>query len=160
MQRAAYAEKEALGVASPIANSKVVFGVRHRDWRSSPTWYQSCVAQGTIHAVGALPGRVMRKNEDVLREILWLLNAGDYILDIRRISANLLRLLPTFREISAQSCKKDEFIYELFAGWEVFWSGSATISRLEFAPRRAGTVIPITGIRFNEILFGSTCGRT
>src|ERR1035438_8262005 len=58
------------------------------------------------------------QNEDVLRDILWLLNASDYLLDIRRIAGNLLKLLPALGEITEQSCHEDEPEFHLFVGWD------------------------------------------
>ena len=90
------------------------------------------------------------QSEDVLREILWLFNASDYILDIRRISANLLRLLPTLREITAQSCKKDEFNYQLFAGWEVVLEWIRDHLPAGVCPEKGGDSNPYYGNSFQR----------
>lgn len=57
-------------------------------------------------------------HEDNLRDILWLLDASDLLYDIRRIAANLLRLLPTLGEIAALSSQEDEIKAPLFVSWE------------------------------------------
>jgi hypothetical protein len=83
-----------------------------------------------------------KQNEEVLREILWHLNASDYLLDIRRIAGNLLDLLPTLREITEQSCHEDEPEFHLFEGWDTVLEWIRDCLRADVCPETGGATNP------------------
>jgi hypothetical protein len=82
------------------------------------------------------------QNEDVLRDILWLLNASDYLLDIRRIAANVLNLLPTLREITEQSCHEEEPELRLFEGWDTVLEWIRDCLPADICPETCGSTNP------------------
>jgi hypothetical protein len=61
--------------------------------------------------------RKLAGDDEVLRDIFWLLNASDHLYDVRRLASNLLGLLPLVRGISEESSLAE--IWEaLFSNWE------------------------------------------
>ena len=61
--------------------------------------------------------RRLAGDDEILRDIFWLLNASDHLYDVRRLASNLLGLLPNVREISRLS-SQDEIWETFFYRWE------------------------------------------
>lgn len=61
--------------------------------------------------------RKLAGDEEVLRDIFWLLDASDHLHGVRRLASNLLGLLPLVREISEVSSQA-EICGTLFCNWE------------------------------------------
>lgn len=91
--------------------------------------------------------RRLAGDEEVLRDILWLLDASDHFYDVRRLASNLLGLLPLVREISEVSSQAE--IWEtFFCNWEPVLRLIVEALPADVCPEQNATTNPYRGDSF------------
>jgi hypothetical protein len=109
-------------------------GVDKRGNHTSPT--KSKFYQDLLYAA-----RKNNQDEEILRNILWLLNANDHLSGIRRIARNLQLLLPNIHKVYDNSFE-DAAERPIFDNWEPILEWISTALPAEICPEGGGAKNP------------------
>lgn len=93
--------------------------------------------------------RGAQQDEEILRNILWLVNASDRLYGVRRVAANLVYLLPTLQEISEYSSY--DYVKQIhFCNWKPLLRWITDALPADVCPVEAGPGNPNRGDSFKR----------